>query len=86
MIKSERGGKVIIEEVEEGEKDDYINEIFERNKCKKVLLKSGRRRVRNKESEGDVKKGCYNKMMVLKDNDGKIEMNEVCFGKGSLKK
>ena len=85
MIKSERGGKVIIEEVEEGEKDDYINEVFERNKCKKVLLKSGRRRVRNKESEGDVKKGCYNKMMVLKDNDGKIEMNEVCFGKGSLK-
>ena len=84
-IKSERGGKPIIEEVEEGEKDDLINEIFESNKHKKVILKSGRRRVRNKEKEVDIKKGCHNKMMILKDNDGKIEMNEVSFGKDNLK-
>ena len=84
-IKNERGGKPVIEEVEEGENDDLINQIFENNKHKKTILKSSRRRLRIKENEVGIKKGCHNKMMLLNDNDGKIEMKEINFGKENLK-
>ena len=87
-IKSERGGKPVIIEVEEGEKIEEINKIFIDNKPKKNLLKSARKprsRLRTKENEVGMKKGCHNKMMLLKDNNGKIEMNEINFGKDNLK-
>ena len=89
-IKSDRNGKPIIEEVEEGEKQDEIDKLFldERIKKrnKKINLKS--RNPRFKMSLGlpkDMEKGCVKKMKQLFDVDEKLEIKDVEFNKDNLK-
>ena len=84
-IKQDRGGKPSIEEIEEGEKEDEINKIFEQNKPQKLKSRNPRSRLRTKASQVGMDKGCHNKMMKLSENDGKFDMSEVPFEKGSLK-
>lgn len=85
-IKNERNGKPVIEEIEEGEKQDEIEKIFQEHAKPNVLKsKNPRRRLRTKESQIDMDKGCHNKMMRLFEKDGKLDMVEVEFKKESLK-
>ena len=89
-IKSDRNGKPVIEEVEEGEKEDEINKLFldERieKRNKKINLRS--RNPRMKMSLGlpkDMEKGCVKKMKELFDVDQKLELKDVEFKKDNLK-
>ena len=88
-IKSDRNGKPTIEEVEEGEKEDEIENLFKDERIVKRNVK-GNLRSRNprmKMSLGlpkDMEKGCVKKMKELVEIDNQLVLKDVEYKKENL--